>query len=986
MAIANTEMAPSARRHLNGTGVLRIPGRKTKTRLKIGTWNVRTLYDTGRLKNLLLEMQRLDIQMMGVCETRWPDSTNFNSDDYAIYTSGTHDGSHRNGVAVILNKSLNNSVRNFVPLSDRVMLLQLTTKPVNLNIIQVYAPTTDHDDNEVETFYHQIKELLKATKKHEITIIMGDWNAKVGKGATANVTGQYGLGIRNDRGKRLIQFCQEEEFLITNTLYKLPFRRLYTWTSPQHTQENIVRNQIDFMLINQRYRNCNKSTKAYPGADLYTDHNLLCSTLNVKFKTTNKPTKTLRLPQVLKEPTTINELTEVVNNNIHMLAQPSSANRSVEENWVDIKTSLVNQRTKDIMKPKDNKGRKEWMTQEILKLMEERRKYKNNDHETYTRIHRVIRKKIKQAKETWLQESCKEIEHLQSIHDDYNLHKKLKEHSGIYRKKQVSILRNDNGETLLTSEQRLSEWQQYIQQTFDDKSREDPETLINGNPENGPSILKSEVEKAIQQLKVRKSPGPDEIPAELVKLLDNKSISVLTAFFNQVYQSGELPDDWKRSIFIALPKKSNASRCNDFRLISLMSHILKVLLKILLNRIHATCEQNIGREQFGFRNGLGTREALFCMRVLLQKSCEFRKNIYVCFIDFEKAFDRVEHTKLFQCLKSKNIDNYNMRLLVNLYYNQTAAVRVENETTGEIPIRRGVRQGCVLSPLLFNMYSENIFQEALYNRTEGVRMGGEVINNIRYADDTAIMAESIEDLQLLLNRVYEASRRWGININTKKTKWMAVGKIHVEPTPVTIGEHTIELVPHFKYLGSWLNNEITCDEEVKARITMARRAFSRWKSTLTDRNLTIQTRLRALQCYIWSIFLYGCETWTLKIDTMNKIEAFEMWCYRRMLKISWTTHTSNEEVLRQLNKDRELLNIIKARKVGYFGHIMRGSKYHIPRLIIQGKVEGRRWIGRKKLSWLRNIRNWTGLGVEQLFHVANDRESFNEIVMAIANA
>jgi len=117
-----------------------------------------------------------------------------------------------------------------------------------------------------------------------------------------------------------------------------------------------------------------------------------------------------------------------------------------------------------------------------------------------------------------------------------------------------------------------------------------------------------------------------------------------------------------------------------------------------------------------------------------------------------------------------------------------------------------------------------------------------------------------------------------------------------------------------------------------------------------NRNLTVQTRLRTLRGYVWSIFLYGRETWTLKVDIMNKIEAFEMWCSRRILKIPWTAHTSNEEVLGQLNKDRELLNTIKTRKVSYFGHIMRGDKYHIPRLIIQGKIEGRRWIGRKKLS------------------------------------
>lgn len=981
-------MAPSAWRPLDGTGVLRISGRKNKNKnknnLKIGTWNVRTLYEAGRLKNLLVEMQRLDLQIMGVCETRWPDATTFYSGDYAIYTSGTRDESHRNGVAVILKKSLSDSVRNFLPLSDRVMLLQLETKPINVNIIQVYAPTTDYDDNEVELFYQQIKEVMKATKKHEITLIMGDWNAKVGKGATEDVTGEYGLGIRNDRGNRLIQFCQEEEYIITNTWYKLPFRRLYTWMSPQHTQDNIVRNQIDFILINRRFRNCIKSTKTYPGADAHSDHNLLCSILNIKLKQNKKSIKTMRTQQeILKEPEIIKE----VNDNIHKIAQSSLPNKSVEQNWQDIKASLMNKKIEHILQPKEKKAKKEWMTQDILNLMEERRKHKNKNQNQYKQIHRTIRKKIKEAKELWLQESCKEIEHLQSIHDDFNLHKKLKEHSGIYKRKKTSVLQNANGDVLITNEDRCNEWQQYIQQLFEDETRKGPESILaNCEAENGPPILKSEVEKAIRQSKTRKTPGPDEIPVELLKILDDESISVLTAFFNQVYQSGELPNDWQKSIFIALPKNTKASRCSDFRLISLMSHVLKILLKILLNRIYDICDQDIGKEQFGFRNGLGTREALFSMRVLLQKSCEFRKNLYICFIDFEKAFDRVKHTELFQCLKSYNVDNYDLRLLINLYHNQFAVVRVDERDTREIPIRRGVRQGCVLSPLLFNLYSENIFREALYGRNEGVKIGGEIINNIRYADDTAIIAESMEDLQRLLDRVFEVSQRWGININIKKTKWMAVGKIHIDPIPIIINGHNIELVTHFRYLGSWLNNEVTCDEEIKTRIEIARRAFKKWYPVFTNRNISIQTRLRTLRCYIWSILLYGCETWTLKIDTMNKIEAFEMWCYRRILRISWTTHTTNEEILRQLNKERELLITIKTRKASYFGHIIRGTKYYIPRLIIQGKVEGRRWIGRKKLSWLRNLRNWTGLGVEQLFRAARNRDQFKEIVMGLANA
>ena len=113
---------------------------------------------------------------------------------------------------------------------------------------------------------------------------------------------------------------------------------------------------------------------------------------------------------------------------------------------------------------------------------------------------------------------------------------------------------------------------------------------------------------------------------------------------------------------------------------------------------------------------------------------------------------------------------------------------------------------------------------------------------------------------------------------------------------------------------------------------------------------------------------------------MNRLEAFEMYCYRRILRVSWTQRETNESVLRRMHKDRELLGIIKRRKLEYFGHMLRGPKYRLLQTIIQGRIEGKRGIGRKCLSWLRNLRAWTGLKVEELYRVASDRERFKDIV------
>lgn len=149
---------------------------------------------------------------------------------------------------------------------------------------------------------------------------------------------------------------------------------------------------------------------------------------------------------------------------------------------------------------------------------------------------------------------------------------------------------------------------------------------------------------------------------------------------------------------------------------------------------------------------------------------------------------------------------------------------------------------------------------------------------------------------------------------------------------------------------------------------------------MCSRKLSIKLRVRMLHAYIWPVVFYGSEAWTLKADTQKRLESFEMWCYRRMLRISWTQKVSNVKVLQRVARSRELLLTIKKRKVDYLGHILRHERYQLLQLIMMGKIAGKRRAGRRKKSWLRNIREWTNIAsVEQLFRLAQDREKFSEL-------
>lgn len=195
-------------------------------------------------------MQRMKINIMGLSDIRWIGKGKHQIDNnYIMYYSGSDDSSNKYGVGVIINTKCVNISVNLVPKSNRTMLLQIRAKPRNINIIQVYAPTTDGPDQEVRDFYKEIQDLLQMTKNHEINLVIGDFNAKVGKGEVPRIAGNFGLGARNERGDILVQFCQECDFAIMNTYFQLPPRRLYTWTSPKHTPQQIVRNQIDYNYL-----------------------------------------------------------------------------------------------------------------------------------------------------------------------------------------------------------------------------------------------------------------------------------------------------------------------------------------------------------------------------------------------------------------------------------------------------------------------------------------------------------------------------------------------------------------------------------------------------------------------------------------------------------------------------------------------------------------------------------------------------------------
>ena len=209
--------------------------------------------------------------------------------------------------------------------------------------------------------------------------------------------------------------------------------------------------------------------------------------------------------------------------------------------------------------------------------------------------------------------------------------------------------------------------------------------------------------------------------------------------------------------------------------IVLISHDSKVMLKILQARLQQYVNWELPNVQAGFRKGRETRDQIANICWIIEKAREFQKNIYFCFIDYAKAFDCVDHNKLWKTLKEMGIPDHLTCLLNNLYAGQEATVTTRHGKTDWFQIGKGVRQGCILSPCLFNLHAECITWDAGLDEAQvWVKIAGRNINNLRYADDTTLMAES-EELKSLLMKVKEESEKVGLKLNIQNTKITASG-------------------------------------------------------------------------------------------------------------------------------------------------------------------------------------------------------------------
>jgi len=468
----------------------------------------------------------------------------------------------------------------------------------------------------------------------------------------------------------------------------------------------------------------------------------------------------------------------------------------------------------------------------------------------------------------------------------------------------------------------------------------------------------SEVIAAVKKLAYHKAGTADGTVNTMFKCGGEEMAKHLLRLFNWLRERESIPAEWQRSVVVNLFKEGDRADPGNYRGIALISCLGKLYLSMWATRIAKHAEHRLGERQGGFRSGRSTVDQALILHEVLLRRKRAGKDSFLCFVDFRKAFDTVWHAGLWKRMWDSGIRGKAWRVVRNLYSSINACVSLGDCTSRNVSMRQGVRQGCPLSPILFNLFVEKL-AERLRLSGFGAKVKGIDLESLLYADDVVLIGDSPTDLQGMIDVVDKFCRQWRMEINLKKSEVMTVrepsrcvcalrdrperkGEVRTRNgdrkagdcvlcSPwVCRGQH-LKVVRKYKYLGIWFTSDLKWDEHINVKLEMARGRTQRLAKVFSNRRLSSRAKTLVWLSSVRPLLEYGCEVWRASEVQITAMERVQLDAGRIIFRLN--SKTSNIAV-RGLMEVPELRTRHDMSRLKYMAKLMAMDRGRLARTVV----------------------------------------------------
>ncbi|KAK3537061.1 hypothetical protein QTP70_000280 [Hemibagrus guttatus] len=879
-------------------------------------------------------MERRRVDILCVQETRWKGSKARSiGAGFKLFYYGVD--SKRNGVGVVLKEEFVRNVLEVKRVSDRVMSLKLEIEGVMLNVVSGYAPQVGCELEEKERFWSELDEVMESIPTGERVVIGADFNGHVGEGNRGDeeVMGKFGVKERNLEGQMVVDFAKRMDMAVVNTYFQKREEHRVTYKSGGR------RTQVDYILCRRGNLKEISDCKVVVGESVARQHRMVVCrmTLMVCKKKRSKIEKKTKWWKLKKE--------KCCEEFRQKLRQALGGQVVLPEDW-ETTAEVIRETGRKVLGVSSGRRKEDketwWWNEEVQDSIQRKRLAKKKwdmdrteeNRQEYKELQRRVKREVSKAKQKAYDELYTRLDTREGEKDLYRLARQRDRDGKDVQ--QVRVIKDRDGRVLTSEESVQRRWKEYFEELMNEENeREKRVEGVNSVEQKVDKIRKDEVRKALKRMKSGKAVGPDDIPVEVWKCLGEAAVEFLTSLFNRVLESERMPEEWRRSVLVPIFKnKGDVQSCSNYRGIKLMSHTMKLWERVVEARLRKVVE--ICEQQYGFMPRKSTTDAIFALRILMEKYRDGQRELHCVFVDLEKAYDRVPREELWYCMRKSGVAEKYVRVVQDMYERSRTVVRCAVGQTEEFNVQVGLHQGSALSPFLFaivmDQLSEEVRQESPWT--------------MMFADDIVICSESREQVEENLERWRFALERRGMKVSRSKTEYMCVNGREGSGTVRLQGEE-VKKVQEFKYLGSTVQSNGECGKEAKKRVQAGWNGWRKVSGVLCDRKISARIKGKVYRTVVRPAMLYGLETVSLRKRQESELEVAELKMLRFSLGVTRLDRIRNEYIRGTAHVGR-LGDKVREARLRWFGHVQRRESEYIGRRMLDMELPGRRQRGRPK--------------------------------------